>query len=86
MAPDPKARELVLKARIYRICALIFALIGLIMFVMLYMRHVEGAFLSSMTNPFIITIVVVPFLPAVVLSILARRLEREYIKKFQQNK
>ncbi|MBI2234726.1 MAG: hypothetical protein HYU57_07070 [Micavibrio aeruginosavorus] len=84
MAPDPKARELVLKARIYRICALIFALVGLIMFVMLYMRHVEGSFLSSLTNPFIITIVVVPFLPAVVLSILAGRLEREYIKKFQQ--
>lgn len=86
MAPDPKARELVLKARIYRICALAFALVGLVVFVALYLRNVEGSFLSSLTNPFIITIIVFPFLPAAVLSILAARLERKYMNEHRQKK
>ena len=82
---DPKARELVLKAKIFRFFALVFALAGMVIFVVLYFQNVEGAFLSALTNPFIIFIVLVPFLPAAVLSFLASRLEREYVRKYRQN-
>jgi len=83
MSLDPKARELVIKARIYRVLGLIFAVVGLVIFLIMFMRHVEGSFLSSLTNPFVITIIVFPFLPAAVLSFLAGRMEKEYDKKYK---
>jgi xanthine/uracil/vitamin C permease (AzgA family) len=76
---DIKGRELILKARLLRLFALVFAVVGLIIFLVLYMQNVEGAFFSTMTDPFIVVIIVVPFLPAIVLSWLARRMERKYL-------
>ncbi len=81
---DMSARELVLKAKLLRFFALIFALTGMVIFVVLYFQNVEGTFLSALTNPFVITIIIVPFLPAAVLSLLASRLEREYSRKYPQ--
>jgi len=83
---DPKARRLVLKARLFRFLAAVFAVTGLLIFIILYMQNIEGTFLSALTNPFIVVILLVPFLPAAVLSLLAARLEREYIRKYLQKK
>lgn len=76
---------LVLKAKIFRFFALIFALAGMVIFVILYFQNVQGTFLSALTNPFIVFIVLVPFLPAAVLSFMAHRLERKYIRKYLQS-
>lgn len=75
-----KAQEMILKARLLRLVATVFAIVGLIIFLVLYAQNVEGTFFSAMTNPFIIAIIIVPFLPAAVLSWLARRIERQYVK------
>lgn len=83
---DPKARELVLKARLLRFFALVFALAGMVVFIVLYFQNVGGTFFSALTNPFIITIILVPFLPAFVLSLLAQRAEREYLRKYANKK
>jgi hypothetical protein len=79
---DQKAYELVLKARLLRLFARIFAVVGLIVFVGLYMKNVNGGLFSALTDPFVIVILVVPFLPAAVLSWKAARLEKQYIKKY----
>lgn len=86
MSLDPKARELVIKARIYRFLALIFAFVGLAIFVVMFLRHVEGSFLSSLTNPFVVTMIIFPFLPAAALSFMASRLERKYFKEYMKSK
>lgn len=86
MSLDPKARELVIKARIYRFLALIFAFVGLAIFVVMFLRHVEGSFLSSLTNPFVVTIILFPFMPAAALSFMAHRLERQYFKEYMKSK
>lgn len=86
MVIDPKARELVLKARLLRFFALVFALAGMAVFIVLYLRNVGGTFFSALTDPFIITIILVPFLPAAVLSLLAQRAEREYQRKYDNKK
>lgn len=83
---DAESRELVQKARLLRFFALIFAVVGLAIFIVLYLRNVQGSFFSALTNPFVITMVIVPFLPAVVLSWKAGKLEKEYLKKSQQKK
>ena len=86
MSFDPKGRELVLKARLLRLFALIFAIAGLGVFLVLYVQNIEGAFFSALTNPFVVTIIIIPFLPAIVLSWIARRVERKYIDTYLNKK
>lgn len=86
MPPTPEAREMLLKARVYRLFAIVFAIAGLAVFCILYARNVEGTFFSSLTNPFMVVMVLFPFLPALVLSLRASKMEREYAKKFLQTK
>jgi xanthine/uracil/vitamin C permease (AzgA family) len=74
-----------MKAKLLRFFALVFAVVGLVIFIVLYMRNVQGSFFSAMTNPFVIIMVIFPFLPAVVLSWKANKLEAEY-KKLTQKK
>lgn len=71
-----------LKARLLRLFAFVFAFVGVILFVVLYFQNIEGSFWSALTNPFVVTILVVPFLPAAVLSFMASRLERQYLDKY----
>lgn len=71
-----------LKARLLRFFAFVFACVGIVVFIALYFQNVEGSFLSALTNPFIVTIILVPFLPAAVLSFMASRAERQYLDKY----
>lgn len=79
-----KDREMILKARILRWAAVVFAIAGLVVFLILYARNVDGNFFSALTDPFIVAIILVPFLPAAVLSWLARRLERKVARNRKQ--
>ena len=47
-------------------------------FIVLYLRNVQGTFFSALTNPFIIAMIIIPFLPAIVLSRKASKLEKQY--------
>lgn len=76
----PLARALLIKSRFYRIFALAFAVMGLVIFAYLYMTHIEGNFSEVLRNPSIIVILLVPFLPAIVLSLLAQKFERQFAK------
>jgi hypothetical protein len=57
--------------------ALVFAVIGLLLFVFMYVRYIEGRFYDAMQEPSTILFLVVPFMPAAVLSFLASRLEKK---------
>jgi hypothetical protein len=67
-----------MKAQLFRLFALIFAIAGTGVFIVLYLRNVQGTFFSALTNPFIIAMILIPFLPAIVLSKKASKLEKEY--------
>ena len=74
------ARSLLIKSRLYRFFALTFALMGVVVFMYLYLVHVEGQLFEALRDPFIIVIIVMPFLPAIVLSLMAQKLERKFKK------
>lgn len=86
MSLDPAARELIIKARIYRFLGLVFAILGLVMLIALFMRNVEGSLFSSLTNPYIVVMILFPFLPAIVLSMRARSFEKKYMARFVDKK
>ncbi|MCM2343923.1 MAG: hypothetical protein NDJ24_05125 [Alphaproteobacteria bacterium] len=73
-----KARALLMKAKLYRLMALVFAFTGLAVFTVLYIRNIEGQFFEALQHPVTVTIILVPFLPAIVLSILGQRAEKAF--------
>lgn len=76
------ARECLLKARIYRAFALVLALGGLVVFAILYQKHIEEDILAALQRPATIFIVLLPFVPAAVFSWLSVRAENKFLNYF----
>lgn len=74
------ARSLLIKSRIYRFFALAFALMGLVVFIMLFFRHIEGQLFAALRDPSIIAMITIPFLPAVVFSLMAQKTEQQFAR------
>lgn len=72
------ARQLLMKAKLYRMFALFFAVTGVVVFISLFLSHIEGSFFDALRDPTTIAILVVPFLPAIVLSLMAQKVERQF--------
>jgi succinate dehydrogenase hydrophobic anchor subunit len=70
-------REDLVKAKLYRAVAFIFAICGFAIFMFMMSQLVSDGVYQAFKNPFMIVILVVPFLPSVVLSWLAVRAERK---------
>lgn len=73
-------REFLIKAKLYRAISMVFVILGLVVFMILYVANVEGRLMEALKNPFTLGMFVIPFLPAAVLSIIADRNEKKYIK------
>lgn len=71
-----KARTLMLKARIYRFVAAVFAFVGLAVFGMIFMRNMGQGVAHALSDPSMVAMLILPFLPAVVLSWRAKRMEK----------
>lgn len=74
------ARKTIIKARVYRGLAIMFAIGGLIAFLRVYFTEVEGHLFDAVRDPWIVAILLLLFLPSVTLSWQARRLERRFFK------
>ena len=66
------------EARLYRFLAMVFAVTGLIVFIMLYIQNIDGRLLGALMEPLTIFLIIFPFLPAIVLSWLAKTSEKKY--------
>ncbi len=76
----PESRKALVKARLYRIFAVFFACTGLILFILLYFKNIEGHLFQAFQDPMIIVVILFPFLPAAILSIIAQYYENKYFK------
>jgi hypothetical protein len=72
-----EAREFVLRARLYRILAIVTAVIGLIIFIILYNRNIGGRFEQAITEPQTIAVILLPFLPSFFMSFMASRARKK---------
>lgn len=73
-------KEYLIKAKFYRVVSMIFVALGLVVFMILYVNTVEGRVMEALKNPMTLGMFIVPFLPAAVLSIIADKNEKKYIK------
>ena len=73
-------KEYLIKAKIYRVASMVFVALGLVVFMILYVNTIEGRVMEALKNPMTLGIFIVPFLPAAVLSFIADKNEKKYIK------
>ncbi len=86
MSDKDKMRAMLAKARLYRLASVIFAIVGLLVFGLMYFQATQGDFLSAMRDPFFIVVVAFPFLPAAVLSWMAGSLEKKVANQLESHK
>ncbi len=75
-----QARELLIKAKVYRILAGIFAVVGVLIFLMLYFNYYGDDVAASIKDPMLIFLLLFPFLPAVILSLKAKKADKALSK------
>jgi glucan phosphoethanolaminetransferase (alkaline phosphatase superfamily) len=80
MAKQKTAQEYLVKSKLYRFVSILFAVLGVLVFAVLYVKNVEGRVLEALKDPMIILLFIVPFLPAVCLSFLSNSAEKKYLK------
>lgn len=80
MAKEKTAQEYLIKSKLYRFVSYFFVGLGLLVFCILYVQNVEGRLLQALKHPMIVAVFLVPFFPAIVLTLLADRAEKKYQK------
>ncbi len=76
-------KEFLIKSKFYKAVSLVFVVLGLVVFMILYVANVEGRLMEALKNPFTIGMFIIPFLPAAILSFMADRNEKKYNKLTQ---
>lgn len=71
------ADRLALQTNFYQLFAYVFAAAGIIVFTILYYNYFEGQLIESLKNPKTPVILMVPFLPAAILAIIAERMRQK---------
>lgn len=81
MAKSPaNPKEYLIRSKFYKAASIVFIVIGLIAFMVLYVANVEGRVMEALKNPVTILFFIIPFLPAIVLSMLSSKNEKKYLK------
>tara|TARA_Y100000588_G_scaffold317112_1_gene345998 strand:+ start:220 stop:690 length:471 start_codon:yes stop_codon:yes gene_type:complete len=70
---DPQLREDILKVKVYRIFSYIFLAAGFFVFLVMYNNFIDGKSIHEIFSFTLLGIIILPFLPAMALSIVAHR-------------
>lgn len=84
MAKEKTAHEYLVKVKLYRFVSLLFVTLGIFVFCIMYVQNVEGKLLQALRDPMTITVFLVPFIPAAVLTFLADSAEKKYKKQLEK--
>lgn len=84
MAKEKTAHEYLVKVKLYRFVSLLFVTLGIFIFCIMYVQNVEGKLIQALRDPMTITVFLVPFIPAAVLTFLADSAEKKYKKLIEK--
>ncbi|MEM6781689.1 MAG: hypothetical protein AAF569_07480 [Pseudomonadota bacterium] len=84
MKKELTPRQLILKSRFYRFFGLIFAAVGLFIFIFIFAYSFKGDVFLATKEPMAIMIVIIPFLPACILSWIGGLAEKKAITMLEK--
>ncbi|PZQ46058.1 MAG: hypothetical protein DI551_05845 [Micavibrio aeruginosavorus] len=70
-------RVLLITAKVYQMCADIFAVFGIALFAYIYFKHFSQNPFQALRDPFIIVTILFPFIPAAVMAYIASKKRRK---------
>lgn len=85
MAKEKTAAEYLVKSKLYRFMSLLFVTLGIFVFCAMYVQNVEGRLVQALKDPMTISVFLIPFFPAAVLSFLADSCEKKYRNLMQKD-
>jgi hypothetical protein len=65
--------------------SLLFVTLGIFVFCAMYVQNVEGRLIQALKDPMIISVFLIPFFPAAVLTFLADSCEKKYKQLTQKD-
>jgi FtsH-binding integral membrane protein len=75
-----EARELIIKSRLYKIVSYGFLCMAVVVFIFFYAMFAEQGFLNFIKNPFLIGMILFPFVPAYVFAFMSKRRRSKAVK------
>jgi len=78
---ERELQQLKIKAGTYKILMGVFAVVGLIVFLILYVKNIEGHITEALKQPSTILMIVIPFIPAIVFSFKYNKVIKQMTKK-----
>jgi hypothetical protein len=85
MAKEKTPAEYLVKSKLYRFMSLLFVTLGIFVFCAMYVQNVEGRLIQALKDPMIISVFLIPFFPAAVLTFLADSCEKKYKQLTQKD-
>jgi|GEM_PF-1923493 len=79
-----QARELLIKGKVYKILAGAFAIVGIALFIFIYAGQYQGDITRALKDPVIILAILIPMSPAIILSFLASKTEKKFMKLYAE--
>jgi len=88
MSPDPteQQRKLYIKVMFYKFTAMAMAIVGLVIFLVLYYQLTNGNVMEVVRNPTYLIILLFPFIPAVILSWIMTRVQNKLERNLEKSK
>jgi hypothetical protein len=77
MNTKQQIRALLISAKVLQFCADIFAVFGVFLFAYLYFNQYSEHPMAAIKDPFFVVTILIPFIPAAVLSLLAARKRKQ---------
>jgi len=74
------ARELLIRSRLYKIVAYAFMGVAFLIFALFYSMFAKAGFLAFVKNPFLIGMILFPFVPAYAFAIMSKNRRSKAIK------
>ncbi len=68
-----QAREHLVKSRLYKLVAIFFLVVAFLVFAIFYNMFADGGIMVFLTNPFLIGMMLFPFVPAYAFAIMSKR-------------
>ncbi len=79
-----QAKAMLMQSKLYRMLATIFAVVGFVIFIVLYFEKIDGKLLEAFRQPLLIVAMIIPFLPAIVLSKKADKARQKAFKMVEK--
>lgn len=85
MTKDQLAKKYLIQNHLFRGVGVALALMGLIVFVTFYQKFIDGDVMNFIRRPYLVAVMIIPFLPALVLLLMSKRARRNAANVLAKN-